>query len=94
VKVSDGNCVSADAIIFATGFEGPRESMRPILGDSVMSQVGPVWGLDEQGEIRGSWGRPCGHPRLWSHSGGMVEGRPYSRYVALQIAADEDGSRE
>jgi putative flavoprotein involved in K+ transport len=29
--------------------------MRGILGEEVVKKVGPIWGHDEEGEIRGCW---------------------------------------
>ncbi len=38
-----------------------RESNRDLLGDEVVSQIDEVYGLDEEGELDGSY-RPCGYP--------------------------------
>lgn len=35
--------------------------------------------------------RPCGHPRLWFMGGSLALCRIYSRFVALQIKAIEEG---
>lgn len=35
--------------------------MRGVFGDATIDRVGPVWGLDEEGELRGCY-RPTGHP--------------------------------
>ena len=45
----------------STGGQNIRESNAELLGDEVMSKTGPVYGLDKEGEINGSY-RPCGHP--------------------------------
>ena len=38
-----------------------RESNATLLGKDVIDQLDDVYGLDEEGEIRGSY-RPCGYP--------------------------------
>ena len=38
-----------------------RDTTAEMLGEAVMRKVGSVFGLDEEGEVRGSY-RPCGHP--------------------------------
>ena len=44
-----------------TGYHSMRESNMAMLGENVMSKVGPVYGLDAEGELSGSY-RPSGHP--------------------------------
>src|SRR5258708_8006198 len=41
-----------------------RDPMRKILGPEVGARLKPIWGLDEEGEIRGAW-RDIGVPHLW-----------------------------
>ena len=38
-----------------------REANRDVFGDDVIDQTEEVYGLDEEGEIKGSY-RPCGYP--------------------------------
>lgn len=38
-----------------------RETTRKIFGPKVADKTGPVWGLDNEGEIQGIW-RRSGHP--------------------------------
>ncbi|MGA9014753.1 MAG: hypothetical protein WB509_19870 [Acetobacteraceae bacterium] len=49
----------ADLIELATGHEGQASAARRILGDDVGDPTDPVWGFDEEGEMRGMW-RPTG----------------------------------
>jgi hypothetical protein len=35
--------------------------MRKIFGDAIIDQVGPVWGVDGEGELKNCY-RPTGHP--------------------------------
>ncbi len=44
-----------------TGFQNTKPSMEKILGKDIIGKTKPVWGLDEEGEINGSY-RPSGHP--------------------------------
>ena len=41
-----------------------RDSIREICGPDVAKKVGPVWGLDDEGEHLGRW-RRTGQPHLW-----------------------------
>jgi putative flavoprotein involved in K+ transport len=64
--------------------------VRAILGDSVADRIGPVWGFDEGGELRNMWGRTQ-QPGLWFTAGSLAQCRIYSRYLAIQIKAIEEG---
>ncbi|KAF9806318.1 hypothetical protein IEO21_08724 [Rhodonia placenta] len=71
VVFSDGSAMPADLVIFATGYGDLRDRLRPIFGTDVIKQGGLVWGMDEEGETRGSY-RPTGHPGVgtvtsWLH---------------------------
>lgn len=44
-----------------TGYANIRESSRKIFGDETIDRTCRVYGLDEEGELRGSY-RPTGHP--------------------------------
>ncbi|KAJ6533656.1 FAD/NAD-P-binding domain-containing protein [Mycena capillaripes] len=90
VIFTDGSMLQADAIVFATGYESIRDTMRGLFGDVVMDQTGPVWGVDEEGEIRGCY-HASGHPGLWFAGGNFVTSRFYSKQLALQIKATELG---
>ena len=49
--------------------------------------VGDVWGLDDEGELRGVW-RRTGQEGFWVAAGGLWISRYYSRVLAMQIALD------
>ncbi|UZG59905.1 flavin-containing monooxygenase [Rhodococcus opacus] len=89
-ELSNGTFVEADVIVFATGYKNMRESARRILGDSVADRCKPVWGLDEEGELNTMW-RPSGHPGFWFTGGSFAHTRIYTRFLALQIAAQLRG---
>ncbi|KAJ7042123.1 FAD/NAD-P-binding domain-containing protein [Mycena alexandri] len=91
VLFTDGSSLEADVVIFATSYENIGDTMRKtILGDEIMDRVGPVWGLDDEGELRGCY-RPTGQPGLWFAAGEFYISRAYSKQLALEIKAIELG---
>jgi putative flavoprotein involved in K+ transport len=92
VVYTDGVEEPADVVVFATGFPNMRETARPIVGDELTDRLTLVWGLDDEGEIKGFY-RPSGHPRLWFMGGGYPESRMGSKLLAIQIKADLEGLR-
>lgn len=88
--MKDGTVRKADLIVLATGYEGQKEAVRPILGDAITDRIGSVWGFDAEGELAGMW-RPTGQPGLWFLAGGLAQCRIYSKVLALQIKARELG---
>ena len=89
VIFTDGTSLEADVVVLATGYQNMRESARRLLGDQVADRCSPVWGLDEEGELRTIW-RRSGHDRLWFMGGNLQQARTYSKFLALQIKADEE----
>jgi putative flavoprotein involved in K+ transport len=87
VKFSDGTSMDVDVVVVAAGYTNMSESVRLIMGDKVANRVGPIWGLDEEGEVRAMW-RPTGQPGFWLMGGSLQQCRPYSKYLALQIKAN------
>jgi cation diffusion facilitator CzcD-associated flavoprotein CzcO len=81
---TDGTSLDVDMVVVATGYENMQESVRALFGDTVAERVGPVWGLDDEGEQRSIWKR-TGQPGLWIAGGSLQQCRPYSKYLALQI---------
>ncbi|KAJ8517970.1 hypothetical protein ONZ45_g4911 [Pleurotus djamor] len=90
VSFTDGSSIEADAVIFATGYHDIRDTMRDLFGDAVIDQTAPIWGLDEEGESKGSH-RPSGYPGLWFATGDFYFSRYYSKRMALHIKAQELG---
>lgn len=88
--MSDGTRVPADTIVCATGYRGIIDTARRVLGDAVADACGPVWGLDEEGELQSVW-RRSGHDGFWIQGGNFMLVRSYSKYLALQIKADLAG---
>ena len=90
VLLTDGTSLPADVVVLATGYKNMRESARELLGDEVADRCSPVWGLDDEGEIRTMW-RRSGHEGLWFMGGNLHQARHYSKFLALQIKAIEEG---
>jgi putative flavoprotein involved in K+ transport len=90
VRLADGTALHADAVVFATGYLGQQELVRRLFGGEVAEKVGPIWGYDDEGELRNMWRRTA-QPGLWFTAGSLAQCRIYSQYLALQIRAREAG---
>lgn len=90
VVLKDGTKRPLDLVVVATGYESQQEFVRATLGNDVAERIGPVWGFDDGGELRNMWG-PTKQPGLWFTAGSLAQCRIYSRYLALQIKAREEG---
>lgn len=87
---ADGTELEADEIVFATGYQNMRGTARKIFGDNIADNIKDVWGFDEEGELRTMW-RRTGHPGFWFFGGNLALCRYFSRMLALQIKAMEEG---
>ncbi|EJF61137.1 dimethylaniline monooxygenase (N-oxide-forming) [Dichomitus squalens LYAD-421 SS1] len=90
VVFSDGSQLPADVVIFATGYTNMRENNKELFGEDVIGITDEVYGLDEEGELRGSY-RPSGYPGLWFASGDFYISRVMSKTLALQLKAIQLG---
>ncbi|KAJ3901259.1 hypothetical protein F5879DRAFT_1011498 [Lentinula edodes] len=88
LKFEDGSEISADVVVYATGYGNARSVIRKICGDEIGNKCKDVWGLNAEGEMRGSW-RDMGVPGLWYAMGNFSMDRSHSKYLALQIKAME-----
>ncbi len=86
----DGRIVPADLLVLATGYKNQQDTTRAYLGDAIADAVGPVWGFDAGGELRNMWKRTV-QPGLWFTAGSLAQCRIFSRYLAIQIKALEEG---
>jgi len=86
----DGSELPADVVIFATGLGEIKGPIRQVCGDLIADACKPVWGLDEEGELRGCY-RDLGFHGLWYMTGNLALCRFHSKHVALQIKAMEEG---
>ncbi|KAL4071715.1 hypothetical protein J3A83DRAFT_4187853 [Scleroderma citrinum] len=75
LELEDGTEQGCGVVIFATGCGELRDSIREICGPDIASKVGPIWGLDDEGEQQGMW-RRTGQPHLW---------------IGMEIKAFEEG---
>ena len=90
VELRSGEIRAASLIILATGYHTLSSEVSRLFGAEVAATVGQVWGLDDEGELRNMW-RPTAQPGLWFHAGSLYQCRVFSKYLALQIAAQEVG---
>jgi putative flavoprotein involved in K+ transport len=90
VRRKDGGLCEAELLVVATGYANQQETARRYLGDAIADRIGPVWGFDDAGELANMW-RPTAQPGLWFTAGSLAQCRIYSRYLALQIKAREEG---
>lgn len=90
LKMKDGSVVPADVIVAATGYKNQQDVVRHFLGDAIADRIGQVWGFDAGGELHNMWRRTA-QPGLWFVGGGLPHVRVYSRYLAQQIKAVEEG---
>ncbi|KAI0750678.1 hypothetical protein C8Q80DRAFT_1267999 [Daedaleopsis nitida] len=97
--LSDGTELEADIVIFATGYVNMREVNTELFGEEVIGQTDKVYGIDCEGEIKGSY-RPSGFPGLWFATGDFYVSRTMSKTLAIQLKAIQlgilkhDGRRE
>jgi hypothetical protein len=56
----------------------------------VAARVGPIWGFGDGMELRNLFVR-TGQPGLWFIAGSLAQCRIYSKYLAQQIKACEEG---
>lgn len=79
-----------DLVVFATGFTNTIESIRGILGEEIASKVGPIWGIDEEGEVKTAF-RESGVKNLWITVGFLPLTRYVSKLIALRLKALKEG---
>lgn len=90
VILSGGRQKQFDLVVFATGFSNLVDSISDTLGPKIGTQVGPVWGIDEEGEYRNAF-RETGVPNLWIMVGFLPMTRYQSRILALRLKALQEG---
>ncbi len=88
--LKDGAVKPADLIVLATGFVTQEVLVGKLLGETIAKKVGPVWGLRADGEMNNMWRRTA-QEGLWFVGGSFANCRIFSRFVALQIKAIEEG---
>ncbi|KAM5382928.1 hypothetical protein BFJ70_g13532 [Fusarium oxysporum] len=92
LSFADGSKVSADVVVFATGYESNMKmAVCKLLDPEVADKLDECWLLDREGNPRGSW-KPIGHPNIWYCPGDIGTSRFFSRFLALQIKAEVEGT--
>jgi thioredoxin reductase len=89
-RLRDGSVRKAELLVLATGYKNQQDTVRAYLGDKIAETIGPVWGFDKGGELNNMWKRTA-QPGLWFNAGSLAQCRIFSRYLALQIKALEEG---
>ncbi|EEQ84673.1 flavin-binding monooxygenase [Blastomyces dermatitidis ER-3] len=85
-----GTKLAADIVLLATGYDNMKSTARKIMGDKVADRLYPAWDLDDEGELNAIW-RYSGHSNFWYMGGNLALCRLFSRLLALQILAMEEG---
>lgn len=89
-QLKDGTIVPADVVVLATGYFPQGELVRRSLGDEMAERIGQVWGQDDDGELSNMYKRTP-QEGVWFIAGSLTQARIYSKYMALQIKALEEG---
>ena len=89
-QMKSGETLAADLIVLATGYRPQEELVRALFGEDLAARVGTIWGFGEAQELRNIYTR-TGQPGFWLMAGGLPQCRVYSKYLALQIKAIEEG---
>ena len=89
-RFKSGKTLESDLVVLATGYKGQEVLVSKLFGNDVAERVGPIWGFGANEELRNMFCRTR-QPGLWFIAGGLAQCRIYSRYLALQIKASEEG---
>jgi cation diffusion facilitator CzcD-associated flavoprotein CzcO len=89
-RLRSGELIAAELVVLATGYQGQEALVGRLFGSDVAQRVGPIWGFDAQPELRNMYARTP-QPGLWFMAGSFAQCRIYSRCLALQIKACEEG---
>jgi putative flavoprotein involved in K+ transport len=99
IELSTGEVLVADLLVHATGFDPMESWIAKLISPEVAEKVGHVWGLGSgtakdpgpwAGELRNMW-KPTAQQGLWLMGGNLAQARFYSRILALQIKARQEG---
>ncbi|MFV0297264.1 MAG: FAD-dependent oxidoreductase [Hyphomicrobiaceae bacterium] len=88
--LKDGSTVPADLIVLGTGYYPQGELVRRALGEAMAEKIGQIWGEDSSGELANMFKRTP-QQGIWFIAGSLTQARVYSKYLALQIKAMEEG---
>ncbi|WP_235936263.1 NAD(P)/FAD-dependent oxidoreductase [Brevibacterium rongguiense] len=99
VVVDGDRLIPADLIVYATGYGSMNAWLADLVSPEVADAVGKCWGYGSdtirdpgpwEGELRNMW-KPTNVEQLWIHGGNLHQSRHYSKYLALQLKAREQG---
>jgi putative flavoprotein involved in K+ transport len=99
VVLDDGTHLTADVIVYATGYGSMNGWAADLIGKEVADKVGKCWGLGSDtpkdpgpwvGEQRNMW-KPTQQDGLWFHGGNLHQSRHYSQFLSLQLKARMEG---
>jgi hypothetical protein len=94
----DGSTLDGDVVIFATGYGDARSACVNLIKNADLhDKIRPIWGLDDEGELNGSY-REIGESGeegsavagLWCIIGNLALCRFHSKHLALQIKAYQE----
>ena len=88
--LKDGISLGADMIVLATGYKSQKNSVAQLFGDDVANRVGPIWGFGDTLELQNMYCR-TNQPGLWFIAGSLAQCRINSKFLGLQIKAQEEG---
>jgi putative flavoprotein involved in K+ transport len=88
--LKDGTIIPADVVVTATGYYPQGELVRRALGEEMAARIGQVWGQDDDGELSNMYKRTPQNG-IWFIAGSLTQARIYSKYMAIQIKALEEG---
>jgi putative flavoprotein involved in K+ transport len=90
IVLADDSEQEFDVIVLATGYKSLNDDVPRLFGAEIAQRIGPVWGLNDEGELRNI---ACRTPEegLWFLAGSFPDARINSHYLALQIQAAEAG---
>lgn len=99
VVLTDGTELPADLVVLATGYGSMNGWAAQLIDQDTADRVGKVWGLGSdtpkdpgpwEGELRNMW-KPTQVSNLWFHGGNLHQSRHYSKYLAMQLKARQEG---
>ncbi|KAL5507063.1 hypothetical protein ACEPAH_6519 [Sanghuangporus vaninii] len=90
IEFENGTSLPADVVILATGYEGAMEHVKTLVSRNVAERFNPIWGINDEGELNSVF-RYSGVPGLYFAMANFAQTRYYSKLLALQIKAHEDG---
>ena len=91
IEMKSGDNFDIDLMVTATGYKGQEYVVEDFFGKAVVEKVGPIWGFDNyRQELRNMW-MQTNQPGLWFHAGSLAQCRIFSKFLALQIRAIQDG---